>query len=330
LEDLGLPLHVIAQGIESCWIFLDDWDRERFLRRALRVFREMGVEVFAWALMSNHVHLALQSTLDRIGKSMQRVLGPYAQEFNRRHGRVGRLFRDRFWSRPVDDGEDDLVGLIGYVILNPLRGGLVDSLAELSDYPWTSLAELISPPANRKRLVHRETALALFGPDTATALDGLQDMLALRYGADPEGRTRSYDEPGGGLSRRDRTDLQADSLLALRMRSARIEEVLRAREGTTALRMLLVQRGWSLSRTIVRAVAVVNAVETLVRNGGRRRPESHARSLVAYFAWAHLRCPDVDIARATGVSRQAICRARERGARIAAKRGLTPTTFFGL
>ena len=153
-------MHVIAQGIERCAIFRDDEDRRRFVDRAARVFAEMGVLVFAWALMDNHVHLVLRSIEADVGKAMQRVLGPHAQLFNRRHGRVGPLYRDRFWSRPTED-DDDLLGLICYVSLNPLRGGIVRDVAELSLHPWASLAELLSPPRRRASLVGRiETPLA--------------------------------------------------------------------------------------------------------------------------------------------------------------------------
>ena len=154
LQELGLPLHVIAQGIERGALFRDDYDRTGFVLRAIRVFGEMGVDVLAWALMDNHLHHVVRPTDASLSKAMQRVLGPYAQSYNRRHGRVGRLYRDRFWSRPVED-DDDLLGLMGYVTLNPLRGGLVQDIDELWVYPWTSLAELVSPPEHRAMLVDR-------------------------------------------------------------------------------------------------------------------------------------------------------------------------------
>ena len=84
LEELGLPFHVIVQGIDRGALFVDDYDRTGFILCALRIFREMGVEVLAWSLMDNHVHFVLRATEGRLSKAMQRLLGSYAQGFNRR------------------------------------------------------------------------------------------------------------------------------------------------------------------------------------------------------------------------------------------------------
>jgi len=313
LQELGLPLHAIAQGLERCVIFRDDEDRSRFVRRATRVFRELGVDVLAWALMGNHLHHVVRPTRAPLSKAMQRLLGPYAQSFNRRHGRVGRLFRDRFWSRPVED-DDDLLGLIGYVTLNPLRGGLVRSVDELCAYPWTSLAELVASPCEREPLVDPVAALVPFGPDTDSALEALVGMLRGQYAADPRGSAFARDEPGGraALSRREREDLRTASVHALRLRSQRIDDVLRDRESRTALRLRLERRGWTLDRVIARAAELSGASVRAVRQGGRRRHHSRARRLAAHFAGRYLGCSDAAIARATGVGRRSIERARGR------------------
>jgi len=318
LEELGLPHHVIIQGIERRTIFRDDEDRTRFVMRAIRVFREMGVEVLAWALVGNHAHFVLRATQGRLGKAMQRVAGPYAQSFNLRHDRVGRLFRDRFWSRPTEEGADDLLGLIGYVILNPLRAGLVGDLAELRSYPWTSLAELLSPPDQRTSFVDRTETLCLFGQDERLALEAILRMIEGQYGDDPAGLDFRRYEPGGAaaLTQRERDDLGTASVHALRLRSGRIDKVLRERETSRARRLRLLRRGWTLDRVIARAARLCRVRERDLRLGCRRHPHSRARSLVAYFAGAYLGCTDAEIARATGVARRSIVRARARlGAR---------------
>jgi REP element-mobilizing transposase RayT len=312
-EELGLPHHVIVQGIERCPIFRDDVDRDAFVRRAATVFADARTECLAWALMDNHAHLVLRPTRDRLGAAMQRLLVAHARRFNLRHERVGRLFRDRFWSRPVED-DGDLAGLIGYVVLNPVRGGIVGDLDALREHPWTALRELDARPGSRSTLVDRAGLLSSFGDDERAAMARLSALLAAALREDPDGDEHARDEPAGTdcLTRRERIDLRAASVFALRLRSAHVDDELRRREGATALRLRLERRGWDVERTIDRAARVCGVRASRVRAGARRGRDCRARGLVAYFAGTHLQCTDADIGRATGVSRQAIVRARTR------------------
>jgi len=331
LEALGLPLHVIVQGIERCPIFCDDFDRTTFVLRATRVFREENVQLLAWALMDNHVHLVPSPTRASISKAMQRLLCGYAMDFNRRHRRVGRLFRDRFWSRPVEEGED-LRELIGYVLLNPVRGGIVGCVEDLIDYPWTALSEFHTVPETRPPLVARTAALSLFAGEASAACAQLLDMLRARLVDDPNGDAHRHDEPGGpqALRRREREDLLAASTHALRMADERIDAEFRRRMNATTRRMLLERRGWTLDAVVTRAAAMLGADEALVRAGSRRREVSEARAVGCHFAGSCLRAPNSEMARAMGVSRQAVNGARRRGSRIAAERAIEWRAFFGV
>lgn len=331
IEELGLPVHVIVQGIERCAIFRDDCDRTRFLVRTELVFREMAVEVLAWALLDNHAHFVLRTTEGRLGKAMQRTLGSHAVSFNRRHERVGRLFRDRFWSRPVD-GDDDLLGLIGYVVLNPLRAGIVQDLHQLRSHPWTSLAEILSPASPREPLAAIDSVLRLFGPDRARATRAMCAMIAGQFATDPQGDDARRYEPDGAaaLSDRERQDLRTASVHALRLRSERIDRVLRERESATAVRLRLEHRDWTLDRVVSRAATLCRTRELHLRQGARRRHHARARSLVAHFAGMYLGCSDADIARTTGTSRKAIPRARRRFHEGRAGREIEWEEFFEL
>ena len=329
LEELGLPFHVIVQGIERCALFRDDSHRTGFLLRAIRIFTEMKIEVLAWALMDNHVHFVLRATEGRLSKAMQRLLGPYAQAFNRRHGRVGRLFRDRFWSRPVED-DDDLLGLIGYVILNPLRAGIVRDLEELLTHPWTSLVELVTPPQERPTFVARADTLILFASNDRAGVRSLLEMMARQLHADPGGAAFERLNPGGieSLSTRKRQDLQVAATHALHLRSRRIDAVLREREALAAVRLRLERRNWTLRKAVSRAAELCGAAAHRLRCGRRNRKQSRARGLVAHFASTYLGSADAEIARATGIARQSVVPARRRGVLDADQTGLAWQTFF--
>jgi len=88
----------------------------------------------AFCLMKTHFHVVVEAELPRISKGMQRLLGPYAQDFNQRHGRAGHLFGDRYGARAIDS-ERYLGDAVQYVILNPVRAGLAESAA---DWPWSA------------------------------------------------------------------------------------------------------------------------------------------------------------------------------------------------
>jgi putative transposase len=130
----GRYFHVFARGVDHLTIFRDDDDRLAFLGLLARVVGLNAWQTHAFCLMDTHFHLVVEAKLPRISNGMQRLLGPYAQRFNQRHGRVGHLFGDRYGARVIDS-ERYLVEVIEYVLLNPVRAGLADSAA---DWPWSA------------------------------------------------------------------------------------------------------------------------------------------------------------------------------------------------
>ncbi len=126
--------HVMLRGLNRDAIFLEQEDCERFLD-ALRAAKELsGCLVFAYCLMPNHVHLVLRAGREPIGSVVKRLGVRYAAWFNRKYGRVGHLFQDRFRSIPVED-DAYLVTLLRYVWSNPVKAGLTECA---EDYRWSS------------------------------------------------------------------------------------------------------------------------------------------------------------------------------------------------
>lgn len=126
--------HIMLRGVNRDAIFLEDEDRERFLD-ALRRTREIsGCIVLAYCLMTNHVHLVLRTTDESIGLVVKRLGIRYAGWFNRKYGRVGHVFQDRFKSVAVET-DAHLVTLVRYVWNNPVEARTV---SRPEDYPWSS------------------------------------------------------------------------------------------------------------------------------------------------------------------------------------------------
>lgn len=131
--------HVICRGVGKQLIFEDDQDRERFLDYLRQSAQFVSVEVIAWCLMGNHVHLLLHAPLEAISRYMKRVCGGYAQQFNLRHARSGHLFQERFKSEPIED-ESYLLTVVKYIHYNPEKAGI----AKHDEYPWSSYAEYVA------------------------------------------------------------------------------------------------------------------------------------------------------------------------------------------
>jgi REP element-mobilizing transposase RayT len=111
-----------------------DWrDRERFLSTLGEACEKTGWQVHAFCLMSNHVHLVLETPQPNLVKGMSWLLGTYSSRFNRRHKVVGRLFIGRYKSLIVDGSQSGYLRTVcDYVHLNPVRAKLLEPDREQS------------------------------------------------------------------------------------------------------------------------------------------------------------------------------------------------------
>lgn len=146
--------HVIARGVGRQILFEDDVDRRFFLATLAEQRDAKGVELYAWCLMSNHVHLLFRGPLGDISEMMKALESRYANRFNRRHSRAGTLFQGRFTSVAVLTDEQ-LLQAVRYVHRNPLSSdGIIEG-------PWSSYRDYLG----HKGPIVVDTAfvLALFG-----------------------------------------------------------------------------------------------------------------------------------------------------------------------
>jgi putative transposase len=130
----GVPHHVTQRGNRRQPVFFRESDYRTYLRLLAAWCSKCGVEVWAYCLMPNHVHLvvvpAAESGLARaIGEAHRR----YTAMVNRREGWSGYLWQGRFASYPMD--ETYLLAAVRYTELNPVRAGLVSAP---EDYRWSS------------------------------------------------------------------------------------------------------------------------------------------------------------------------------------------------
>ena len=134
IEFPGAIYHVTSRGNAQAPIFLDDIDRNTFLSVLGLTMRRFNVICHAYCLMTNHFHLLLETPDANLSKAMRQFNSVYTQAFNRRHGRVGHVLQGRFKSIVVDR-DAYLLELCRYIVLNPVRAGMVK---EPGKYPWSS------------------------------------------------------------------------------------------------------------------------------------------------------------------------------------------------
>jgi putative transposase len=135
LDSPGTLHHVIVRGIEKKDIVQDKKDRKNMVARLGNLAEETKTIIYAWALMSNHMHILLKSGVGGLSLFMRRLLTGYAITYNIRHKRHGHVFQNRYKSIVCDE-DAYFQELVRYIHLNPLRAKMVRTLSDLDRYPW--------------------------------------------------------------------------------------------------------------------------------------------------------------------------------------------------
>ncbi len=130
----GVLYHATSRGNARAAIYADDADRERFLALFTQVVQRAHWLCHAYCLMDNHYHLLLETPEGNVSHGMRQVNGLSTQYDNRRHGRVGHVFQGRYKAIVVER-DSYLFVLCRYIVLNPIRAGMVQTAQE---YGWSS------------------------------------------------------------------------------------------------------------------------------------------------------------------------------------------------
>jgi putative transposase len=136
--------HVYARGAAKQTIFLDDWDRRKYLVTLWRVIQQTSWRCLTYCQMGNHMHMLIETPEPNLGIGMHRLQGTYAQVFNKRHDKAGHVFDSRFKSK-IMKTDAQLWVTARYIIHNPVEAGLTKTPEA---WPWGShaaLAEGVAP-----------------------------------------------------------------------------------------------------------------------------------------------------------------------------------------
>jgi putative transposase len=142
----GYPHHIILRGNNRQDIFRETADYQRMLDLLFEHSRAHKIDIHAYVLMSNHLHLLLTPQEDlALPKMMQAVGRSYVQVFNKRYARTGTLWEGRYRSTLIQT-DRYLLACMAYIDLNPVRAQMV---AQPQDYAWSSFAHYVGLRTDR-------------------------------------------------------------------------------------------------------------------------------------------------------------------------------------
>ena len=314
----GALHHVIIRGIEKKDIFRGNHDKETFIARLGTIFLDTRTACYAWALMSNHVHLLLRTGLAPIATVMRRLLTGYAQYFNRRHSRHGQLFQNRYKSILCEE-EPYFLELVRYIHLNPVRAGLVEGIKQLRSYPYSGHAVLMGKVAHKWQ--DTDYVLGRFGKANR--------QRRIRYASHVAKGVAEGKRPelvGGGLIRSigGWAAAKANFKKGERIKgderilgsSEFVEHVLKTAEEQFEESAYLQNKGLDTRKLLLR-VAVHYKIdpEDLTCNSKKRHIVA-ARAVLCYIAVRKLKTNGTDVARLLNITPSAVSKAVSRGQAI--------------
>ncbi len=135
------PHHVVQRGHNRQVVFADDTDYRRYLSDLHELKEAFGVRVYAYCLMTNHVHLLLApgESVAGMAKLMKALAARATRYRNKLEGRSGTLWESRYKSSPVQS-EMYLLACCRYIELNPVRACMVERPDE---YIWSSYRQRV-------------------------------------------------------------------------------------------------------------------------------------------------------------------------------------------
>ena len=170
VEYPGAVHHVMSRGDRKRDIYLDDVDRQDFLKTLAEACQKAGFQVHAYCLMSNHFHLVVETPDANLVAGMRWLLSSYSIRLNHRQKLFGHVFSGRYKAVIVEgSGNGYLRTACDYVHLNAVRAKLLGPDERLLEYPWSSLVWYLAAPEHRPVWMRVDRLLGEHGVKAGTA-----------------------------------------------------------------------------------------------------------------------------------------------------------------
>ncbi len=145
--------HIILRGNDRQDIFFDEQDYKKFIKEIKNTEEKYKYELYAYCLMTNHVHLVIYDKNDMLSKIIQSLAVTYSAYFSKKYERTGHLFQNRFLSKEVETREY-LMQVCRYIHQNPVKA----KISKIDNYKWSSFKEYI----NGEKIISTKMLLSLF------------------------------------------------------------------------------------------------------------------------------------------------------------------------
>jgi len=172
IEFPGALYHLTSRGNARAKVFTDESDYRMFLDILGFVVKRFNWICHAYCLMGNHYHLLVETPDANLSRGMRQLNGIYTQKFNWKRRKQGHLFQGRYKAILVDRDEY-LLELARYMMLNPVRAGLVEAP---DDYRWSSYRAVVGQ-AEKPEFLTTEGILARFGRGNKRAQRRFADFV---------------------------------------------------------------------------------------------------------------------------------------------------------
>lgn len=157
LTQAGFFSHITQRAAGKEPLFVEDSDRLAFLSIFKETAVTFDVDVLAFCLMNNHVHILLRPREQNLDKAMHSLFSRYAMHFNRKYQRRGHLFGGAYRQAVCLDATY-LLAASAYIHLNPVKAGLAKTPEE---YRWSSCS-LYLVDIHKHSFVDPSPVLSLF------------------------------------------------------------------------------------------------------------------------------------------------------------------------
>lgn len=172
IEYHGAFYHVITRGNQRQKIFKDSADFQKYLHLLTIYKNRYSYHLYAYVLMSNHVHLLIETGDVPLSKILQGINQTYTMYFNRRYMTVGHLFQGRY-KAILCDRDNYLLALLKYIHHNPIRAEIVE---RLDAYPWSS-HDAYTGKKNLLALADTDQVLSMFSETKGRARKRYQTFM---------------------------------------------------------------------------------------------------------------------------------------------------------
>lgn len=112
--------HIIVRGNNRQNIFIDHIDMTEYYRILTSAYYKYNFEVYAYCIMTNHVHLLLRSPQVNLGVLMRYINKRYSDYYRKRHNFIGQIYQNRYFSKEIHDPLGILI-VSAYIHRNPIE-----------------------------------------------------------------------------------------------------------------------------------------------------------------------------------------------------------------